>query len=160
VTLANWALLAEIVAAVGVIISLLYLAAQVRRSNRLARTQARQSWIQMTQGELHEMADQPSIFDAFVAESPSHDDKIRMMMWLLAALRSREFQWFQYQDGDTDEAQFRAYSGLIPVLLGTDRSRKCWATYRYLFDPGFAAFVDDMLAEAPLTDHFSSMDAW
>ncbi len=65
--------------------SLLYLAAQVRQSNRLARTQARQSWIQMTQGELHEMADQPSIFDAF---------------------------------------------------------------------------VDDMLAEAPLTDHFNSMDAW
>jgi hypothetical protein len=62
------------------------------------------------------MADQPSIFDAFVAESPSRDDKIR--------------------------------------------SRKCWATYRYLFDPGFAAFVDDMLAEAPLTDHFNSMDAW
>jgi len=160
VTLENWAQLAEIVAALGVIVSLLYLAAQVRQSNRLARTQARQSWMQLTQAELHQITDQPSIFATFVAESPSRDDKIRMMTWLIGALRSREFQWFQYQDGDTDEAQFRAYSGLIPVLLGTDRSRKCWATYRYLYDPGFAAFVDDMLAEAPLTDHFNSMDAW
>ena len=158
--LENWAQLAEIVAALGVIVSLLYLAAQVRQSNRLARTQTRQAWMQMTQGELHKLADQPSIFSAFVAESPSRDDKIRMLSWLLAALRSREFQWFQYQAGDTDEAQFRTYTGVIPVLLGTDRSRKCWAKYRPSFDPGFVAFVDDMLAESPLTDHFNSVDTW
>ena len=160
-TLENWAQLAEIVAALGVVVSLLYLAAQVGQSNRLARNQARQSWMQLVQGEIHKIADHPAIFDTFTSESPSRDDKIRMMSWLLSALRSREFEWFQYQEGIMDEAHFRAYSGIVTTLLGTERTRKFWETYRHHYDPGFAAFVDDMLEKAPLTDHYSSdLERW
>ena len=51
-TLENWARLAEIIAALGVIVSLLYLAVQVRQSHLVARTQARQAWMQLVQSEI------------------------------------------------------------------------------------------------------------
>ena len=160
-TLENWARLAEIIAALGVIVSLLYLAVQVRQSHLVARTQARQAWMQLVQSEIHNLVQHPSIQAAFVSESPSREDKIRLMQWLLAALRSREFEWFQYQDGVMDEAHFRAYSGIVPVLLGTERTRKCWEMYRHLYDPGFVVYVDGMLAEAPMhDDYWNSVDAW
>jgi pyridoxal biosynthesis lyase PdxS len=43
--LEQWAQIAEIVGAVAVVISLVYLATQIRQANVVARTQARQSWM-------------------------------------------------------------------------------------------------------------------
>jgi hypothetical protein len=103
--------------------------------------------------------DHPSVFHAFTADEISDDDKVRMFVWLIASLRAREFEWFQYQDGVIDEAHFRAYAVAISINLGTERTRRFWEHTRFHFDPGFAAFVDDMLADAPLTTNFD-LDAW
>ena len=157
-TLESAALLAEILAAVGVIISLIYLAAQVRQSNVVARTQARQSWIQLAQNELFKFVDHPAVFDAFSSESPSREDKVRVIYWVLASLRQREFEWFQHKDGVIDDDHFRAYSAVITVILGTPRTRKLWTKVRYQFDPGFATYVDDLVAAAPLSEYFKSVD--
>ena len=158
----NWeavGAIAEALGAAGVVVSLIYLASQVRQSNILARNQARQTWMQLDQADLHKIVDNPSVNLSFVEQEISVEDKIRLMEWLGGALRAREFQWFQYQDGIIDEAYFRTHAGVITIVLGTERTRRWWAHAKGHFDPGFVAFADDLLADAPLTDYFD-LDAW
>ena len=160
-TLENWAQLAEIAAALGVIVSLLYLAAQVRQGNQAQRVQADQSWMAMTQAELHKLVDEPGTFAAFAAETPSAEDKIRLMHWVFAALRRAEFEWRQFNRGVMDEGHFQSHSAVIPLVLGSPRTRELWSRYRQTFEPGFADFVDGMIADAPLfvDEHFRGFES-
>ena len=157
--LEQWAHLAEITAALGVMVSLVYLAIQVRQSTTVARTQARQSWMQLAQTEIHKVMEYPSVFRAFTADTISFDDKIRLNEWLIASLRGREFEWFQNQDGIIDDDHFQAYASAIPIILGTDRTRRFWAHHRFQFHPGFVEFVDGLLADPP-SSNFWDLDAW
>lgn len=160
-TLENWANLAEIAAALGVVVSLLYLAAQVRESRLAQQVEADQNWMHVVQAELHKIIDHPGAFAAFAAESPSAEDKIRLLYWLFAALRRAEFEWRQFKSGVMDEAHFRTHSAVIPMLLGTPRSREIWSRYRDVFDPGFVDLVDNMIADAPLfvDEHFKGYES-
>jgi len=147
--------IAEVVAAAGVIISILYLAAQVRQANVVGRGQSRQAWVALTQTELHRAVDHPAIFEAMVADEPSRADQIRLMHWLLASLRRMEFEWLEQRDGLVDRTQGEAYASAIPVILGTPRTRKMWLGLRVAFAPEFADHVDQVLATAPLM-----VDSW
>ena len=75
----NWeavGAIAEALGATGVIASLIYVATQVRQSNVVARNQARQTWMQFDQQELHKVVDNPSLFLAFTEKEISTEDKI------------------------------------------------------------------------------------
>ena len=147
-----WAQLAEVAAAVGVLISILYLAAQVRQSNVVARGEARRAWMTLTQNELHRIVEDPDIYHAYNAEAPSGDSKVRMLYFIVAALRRTEFEWLEHRDGLIDRDQFEAYAAAIPVILGTPRAREMWAGMRVVFLPTFAEYVDGILETAPLMD--------
>lgn len=137
-TLETWAQLAEVAAAIGVLISILYLAPQVRQSNVVARGEARRAWMQLTQAELFEIVDKPDIYEPYTDEAPSRESRIRMLYFILAALRRLEFEWLEHRDGLIDQAQFEAYAAAIPVILGTARARQMWEASRVAYLPGFA----------------------
>ncbi len=161
-TLEQWAYIGEIIAAVAVIASLVYLGIQVRQSNVLSRAQTRQSMIQMAQQEILAIAQDPTIWTAFTKEEITDEEKIKLHEWLIASMRQREYEWFARNDGVIDSAMFGAYSGVIPLLLGTERTRRWWAVHRqeHVFDAAFVSFVDGLLDSSPRSDYFYSLDKW
>lgn len=79
----------------------------------------------------------------------------------MTAMRQREYEWLAWREGTIDTAMFEAYSGVVPTILGTERTRAWWAHYSHgFFASGFVDFVDQMLMEAPLTDYWDSLDKW
>jgi hypothetical protein len=58
--------IANLLAAIGVLITLIYLARQVRQANLLARFQVRQHMAQQAQAELYRWASDPSLRNSFV----------------------------------------------------------------------------------------------
>ncbi len=60
-TIQDFGALGELVAAVAVVITLVYLTIQVRQGNNLARAQTRQSMMEQTRAELYKLIDEPSI---------------------------------------------------------------------------------------------------
>jgi hypothetical protein len=82
-------------------------------------------------------------------------------MWLTAGLRQREFDWMQYKDGVIDEETYHAYSGVIPILLGTEATRRWWAGVGSSgFSQEFIAEVSRILEDAPPNDFFRANLDW
>ncbi len=104
----------------------------------------------MLDSEIHNFPDvkaNPSIFVDFVAEGElSPERMMRLHAHLLSVMRSREYQWFQFQNGVLDETAWRTYQYVIPLSLGTTRTRKWWKDVGHTgFDPEFVEIVDGLL---------------
>jgi hypothetical protein len=152
----------EIFGGVVVIFSLLYLAIQVRQANALARGQTRQRMVEQAQHEVYEgFVEHPEIVQCFYKPEPlTEQEWIRLSGWLLAAMRQREFEWFQKRDGNIDEELWDAYRKVITIHLGTHRTRKWWETNGSLpFDREFCAMVTQLLDEHGETSYFSEFQS-
>ena len=158
----NWANISEIVGAVAVVASLIYLAIQIRQSNALARAGTRQVMMQMGQNELGKVVDDPSMWDLFTKNELTRPEKIRLHSMLLANLRQRDFEWAEQQEGTIDPKIAASYAGILTLVLGTERTRKWWDVHghSHTFDGAFVDFVDRLLEKAPITDYWDSLDRW
>ncbi|MGS2719418.1 hypothetical protein [Paraglaciecola aestuariivivens] len=161
----NWeaiSTISQIVGVIVVIITLLYLAAQVRQGNIFAKLQVRQRMIEQQDQELYMQLSDPAITYASVREGPlTADEQAKLGLFLIAFLRQREWEWFQFQEGVLDERAYKAYHGVIAIHLGTERARKWWVVIgRQAFDPGFVKTVDSLLANSELNSYLYDMRTW
>jgi len=69
-TLTDISSIANLLAALGVLITLIYLSRQVRQGNMLARYQARQRMVEQAQEELYHSSDSPSLRNSFIKNEP------------------------------------------------------------------------------------------
>jgi hypothetical protein len=152
--------IANLLAAIGVLITLIYLARQVRQGNLLAKFQVRQHMVQQAQAELYQWSRDPGLRNSFVTTEPLSTSELEVMHYfLIAAMRQREWEWFQFKDGVIKKDVYEAYHGVIALHLGIDRSRRWWSTVgRVGFNPSFIADVDAFLAKTPTTTYFE--DIW
>ena len=152
--------IAELIAAIAVVVSLLYLATQVRQSNKLARAQTRERMTNQARDEVYKgFIEEPSILrNLYKSEPLSEDEWIRLSGWLLAAMRQREYEFFQMKDGNIEKEVWEAYRGLITIHLGSDRTRKWWNNWgKVPFDPGFCAMVSELLDEQANPNYFEGL---
>ena len=148
---------AELIASIAVVISLIYLARQVRQANSHARGQTRERMVTQAQAEVYKgFVENPSIIQSLCKTEPLTEvEWIQLSGWLLASMRQREFEWFQRQDGNIDEDTWNAYRGVIAIHLGSPKTRKWWNTLGKLpFDKEFCKLVDELLDEYGETTWF------
>jgi len=148
--------IANLLAAIGVLITLIYLARQVKQGNLLAKYQARQRMVEQAQEELYHWSTHPELRNSFVKTgSLSAIEQEQLHYFLLAAMRQREWEWFQLNDGVIRKEVYEAYHEVIALHLGVPRTRVWWQTVgRIGFNPRFVADVDAFLAKRPTTDYF------
>ena len=161
----NWEAISAISQIVGVavvVVTLVYLAAQVRQGNTLARLQARQRMIEQAESELYAQMADPSITYSNIKDGPlTGDEQARLSLFLISFLRQREWEWFLYKEGVIDAVAFSAYREVITIHLGTPRGRKWWKLLGYrAFDPDFAKQVDEILAESETNPYLQDIRTW
>ena len=161
----NWeaiSAIAQIIGVIVVVITLIYLAEQVRQGNLLARSQVRQRMIEHTQDELYTQIADLSITYANVKDGPlTAEEQAKLSLFLTSFMRQREWEWFQYRDGVIDDDIYKAYHDVIAIHLGTPRARKWWKVLgRYAFNADFVADVDDLLAKTKGSTYIRDMRTW
>ena len=158
-TLADISSIANLLAALGVLITLIYLSRQVRQGNMLARYQARQHMVEQAHEELYQWKNDPALRDCFVKQTPlSPLEQETVHYFLLAAMRQREWEWFQFKDGVIKKEVYMAYHEVIALHLGVARTRRWWHTVgRIGFNSDFVAAVDAFLATRPTTTYFEAI---
>ena len=162
----NWeaiSALAQIFGVIVVVITLIYLAAQVRQGNLFAKSQARQRMIEQAQSELYAQMADPSIPYANVKGGPlTEEEQAKLSLFLVSFMRQREWEWFQYQDGVIGEDVYRSYHEVITIHLGTRRGQKWWkALGRFAFNAEFVSEVDRLLASAgEASTYLRDMRTW
>jgi len=155
-SLSDLGIIANLLSAIAVLGTLLYLSRQVKQANLLAKSHARQRMVEQTNEELYALANDEKLRECFVntAElSPEAQGKLHF--FLIAAMRQREWEWFQHRDGVIEESVAKSYFGIIALHLGIPRTRYWWRTIgRIGFNPDFIAEVDKFIAGQPPITYF------
>jgi len=152
------ATLANLLAALGVLASLFYLARQVRQGNTLARAQVRQRMGEQAIGELYVWMNDPDLRACFTVETLTPEQHGKLHYFLLSAMRQREWEWFQLRDGIIREDVQDAYKDVIGLHLGTQRTRRWWRKVgRIGFNAEFVAVVDDFIKNRPTITYFNDI---
>ena len=59
-------------------------------------------------------------------ETPSFEEKTKLIFWMIGQMRAREYEWLQYKSGAMDKESWESYRGVIYFVLGTERARALW----------------------------------
>ena len=159
-TLLELGALGEFVAAIAVLVTLVYLTLQVRQGNSFARAQTRQRMVEQAERELYRVVEDPTIFKCFLKKEPlTEDEKIKLVFWLIASLRQREYEWFQYRDGNIDREAWEAYRTVMLTHLTTPRTREWWDSFLSTsFNPEFVAEVNLLIERNPPTGFLEAFE--
>ena len=140
----------EIVGAFAVVISLVYLATQIRIQNRESRAASVHQVIEgyrstiagLYEPEMAEIWVQAmSDFDAL---SPSQ--RLRFLIYLTVALRSFEDAYFQWREGRLEAEIWHGLLTPLVDLKSTTAFGRFWKMRRHHFRPEFADHVDALEA--------------
>jgi hypothetical protein len=150
---------ANVLSAIAVLGTLVYLSRQVRQGNLLAKAQARQRMVEQTNEELYTLAKDADLRECFVkATELTREEQGKLHFFLIAAMRQREWEWFQHRDGVIEEGVAKAYFGIIALHLGIPRTRYWWSTIgRVGFNPQFVADVDRFIEGRAPTTYFEDI---
>ena len=141
-TLEQYAYIAEIVGVIIIVITLIYLAVQVRQGSDALMATSRQATLDADLAFLSKVIDYPELGEnrGLVGETI---EEVRISAYLVFYLRIREFAWFQYRSGILDENTWRSYVAPTVLVFSTPEARALLSDYRG--DPEFIAYLQELL---------------
>jgi hypothetical protein len=167
-TLEGWAAIAEIIGAIAVVITLIYLAVQIRHSKesldantKAIRGQAISDITRNIHDQMHMLSqghDVASAFQKFAAEeSLDSQDSFLIDTILSAVFSARQNEFFQWRQGLLDDDVFQSLHHVIHTCLGPENGKHWWENEgKRMFTPAFVDFVENLLASGSE----ESLEAW
>ena len=137
--------LSELVGAVAVIVTLCYVAVQIRQNTNAIVANARQGLLDADLGLISDFISHsvdPHLLRDGANLTP--EDERRMIWLLIKALRIREFAWHQYKSGNLDEKSWQSYMAPVAGMFATQRSKAVLKFYTG--SPEFAKMLADWLS--------------
>ncbi len=158
-SLEDWGVIAEIIGAVAIVVTLIYLAVQVRHSKesldantRAIRGQAITDVTRNIHDQMQMLAqghDMTEWFDSFVSgKELDAKDALLTDAFLTAVFMARQNEFLQWRQGLLDETVFKSLHHITRVILSTPNGEHWWNHEgRIFFGPEFVEFVDVLLGD-------------
>jgi hypothetical protein len=160
VMLESLAYLAQIVGVIAVVATLVYLSMQVKQGKDLLISEARQAQLNTDQNNIYQFIEHPQLVHAQSSKDPiDSEEKARLAFFIIASMRAREHEYFQYKAGVLDEVTWKTFQNVIVFVLGSQRARSIWSICAFSFDPGFVATVSELIESAPLVGFWKELEA-
>jgi hypothetical protein len=127
----NWeaiSAVSEIVGAVAVVISLIYVAAQIRQNTKMMRATAKQSLTDASQSLIYTAIDKSEEWVKLTTgdDASTREEDARMSLLVRAMLRGFETQCYQYESGLLEDDEWRALRAAIKDLCSLPGFNKYW----------------------------------
>lgn len=146
---ANWA---EIVSAIGLVISLIYVGIQVTDNTSAMRSEtASNASTEFIDWYTH-MSGDPELMDVWlrgVTEPDSLDEQESLRFVFLLHIIMLQFQnnYYLVEEGTLDEKMLLAINNTLSTIRGTPGFAMYWSLRRDLFNPEYQAFVEQLMFE-------------
>lgn len=123
--------IAQILGAIGVIASLIYVAVQIRNNARAVRAAAYQQLSAAMASSWETLANNGESISIMLRGGDDFDslgriEKARFRLWLMAYARKYENAWFQYKIGTLREKDWLAIAADMDSLFSLPGSRTAW----------------------------------
>jgi hypothetical protein len=154
VTLETLSAIAQLVAAIGVIASLFYLAAQIRQNTHSQRSVVVDSLTQSLINLLGPQGTNPDLMSAFdcVTEDwygATEGDRLRAVSMLFTTFKLFENAWFQQRQGTLNAEQWEGWDAYMRSYYHRPRAKTWWSMRRSAFALGFRDYIE---ATEPMSD--------
>jgi hypothetical protein len=139
--------IAQIVASIGVVASLFYLAAQIRQNTKSQRSVVVDSLTSSLIDLLGPQASDPSLTRSFAAavedwHGASEEDRSRAAATFFTLFKLFENAWFQKRQGTLEHEQWEGWDLYIRVYFHRPGVQVWWADRRGMFAVGFRKYVE------------------
>ncbi|HEY2069307.1 MAG TPA: hypothetical protein VGG48_07120 [Rhizomicrobium sp.] len=162
-SLSDLASIGSLISGVAVLISLVYLALQVRQAERNQRAAVQQARLSRSSDQLMGLADGP-VARAWLKgmrgdDSLAGEEFLQFALFMTAMLRSTEDVFFQHDLGLLDAVSLDNQLGPLRMALRTRGGLALWRTVKANYDATFAARVE-AIVPAQLTDDYLPAAIW
>ena len=138
----------QIIASLGVIVSLFYVAVQVRQNTRSARAVVVDSLAR----SMHDLAIQMAQNDQLLMtasmlkdwSSASEMERARYASFMLGYFKLFENGWFQMRQGTLEAEQWEGYDAFLRSVWMVPTVKTWWSMRRTFFAPGFRKYVENL----------------
>jgi hypothetical protein len=136
------AAVAEIVSSIAIVATLAYLAIQSQQTNDMLVGNSRQAALEADLQLLSNTLNNPTIASRILGFPV---ERIQNQALLIHFMRTREYQWLQYQMGTLDRDTLESYVQPVDVWLTSEVGDAWWRENQGSFDPEFAQFINEFL---------------
>jgi len=139
--------LAQLIAAIGVIVSLFYLAAQIRQNTRSTRAVVVDSLAHALVELLGQHTQRPELIRSFSAvtenwHGATEEDRARAVPFIFATFKLFENAWFQQRQGTLDRQQWEGWDAYIRIYYHRPGVKTWWTMRRAVFATGFRDYLE------------------
>ena len=143
----------EIIGASAVVISVAYLAVQIRRQTDQARLAATREIAIAWNAALTPLIENQELTDLFLKSGPSYDalpnhERLRVSGMYMQMMRLLEQQYLHVREGNIDPTFFESADRTYLELLVTPGSQEWWARHKTHYSDGFRVLVDEQIKKA------------
>jgi hypothetical protein len=147
VNLESVSALAQIIAAIGVVASLFYLAVQIRQNTRSQRSVVVDSLTSSLIALLGPQAADPSQMRSFASavedwHGATEEDRMRAVSLLFITFKLFENAWFQQRQGTLEPEQWEGWDLHMRVYYHRPGVKTWWADRRAMFAHGFRNYIE------------------
>ena len=160
----NWdaiGAIGEIIGALAVVISLLYLATQIRQNSRIVKGTAVHGITQTIQAELKWSSDiaQTIITAIEHPDSLSKVEAFQLGEWTAAAMMARQNEYIQYTQNLIDADNWHGSRGILTNMMSIPWMADWWSHYdKSVFIEDFIRLVEEVLSEKKPYDYKSYVE--
>ena len=146
-TLEYWALIAEIVGGLAVVISVIYLAEQISENTRVLRSQAHYNALSLAQRPFEMAIENESLSKILnvcfsTPDKLTDDEWIRCSNYLFMQMNACEYLYYQNRDGSIPKELWVGADASFKQMLATKAGySRFWAEWDTAFDEPFRSYV-------------------
>ena len=147
--LSDWAAIAEVVGAVAIVVSLIYVATELRHNTEATQAATFQQLVALSSNSLMAIAQDPVLADIYErgiqdSESLANDELFRFFLLIRIQWRGMEAAFFQWRHGVLGDSEWLGYASLmcneLSALTGQQVS---WEFHRDSLSPDFVSFIEE-----------------
>lgn len=158
----NWEALgaiANLLAAVGVIATLIYLSIQIRQNTKAVRSSSIQNLVQSFSTTAQAAVENEYIVPLLLkanagADNLTEEERGRLHFWFIMTFRRFEGVYFQRDLGIVDAEVIDGFERSHIAILASKSAQAWWANSKEIFNSGFVAYLEELLRKGnPKTLH-------
>ena len=157
-TIQDWGAIGEIVGALAVVISLLYLGKQIHIQNRESRLSTINSSLSEWNSLLALIADNAELASIWARglrnEELSEEDEVRFRAFSNSYFRVVEGLYLQHLEGRLDDRIWHGICGGMRELLASAGLHRFWKHRQEWYSSEFRGFIDDAISSSDTTVSF------
>ena len=149
----------EMVAALGVIVSLLYLARQVRSATDTARTSTYQAVVADFGALNRSMAESADLSDLFIQAMEDYDsltpeERARISQVIFVCFHNFENMYYQYRKGYLEEDMWLGWKRMMLTYAARPGFQTYWKMRSSVFSQSFVDFLATEKLDRPVMSYF------